>query len=156
MANKYSVLLKILVNSNSHLVFEFEGKIKFITVTQYQNVSDASMILKFRKKIYKIKPSKPIWKMGRRTQRWPASSSGTSFTKLFTAVIYECANQARLPAPGRISQPILLFAGISMRLPKCGAPHWRSARVGSGLVKFCNICPQERRQRSYQDQGPML
>ena len=27
MANKYSVLLKCLVNSNSHLVFKFEGKI---------------------------------------------------------------------------------------------------------------------------------
>ncbi len=50
MANKYSVLLELLVNSNSHLVFEFEGKIKFITVTQYQNVSEASMILKFTKK----------------------------------------------------------------------------------------------------------
>jgi hypothetical protein len=27
MANRYSVLLKFLENSNSHLVFEFEGKI---------------------------------------------------------------------------------------------------------------------------------
>ncbi len=35
MANKYLVLLKFLVNSNSHLVFEFEGKIKFIAVTYF-------------------------------------------------------------------------------------------------------------------------
>ncbi len=33
MANKYLVLLEFLVNSNSHLNFKFEGKIKFIAVT---------------------------------------------------------------------------------------------------------------------------
>jgi Na+/H+-dicarboxylate symporter len=33
MANKYSVLLNFLVNSNSHSVFKFKGKIKFIAVT---------------------------------------------------------------------------------------------------------------------------
>ena len=33
MVNKYLVLLNFLVNSNSHSVFKFEGKIKFITVT---------------------------------------------------------------------------------------------------------------------------
>jgi hypothetical protein len=33
MANRYSVILKFLVNSNSHSIFEFEGKIKFIAVT---------------------------------------------------------------------------------------------------------------------------
>jgi len=33
MANRYSVHLKFLVNLNSHLVFEFKGKIKFIAVT---------------------------------------------------------------------------------------------------------------------------
>jgi hypothetical protein len=32
MVNKYSVLLEFLVNSNSHLVFKFKGKIKFIAV----------------------------------------------------------------------------------------------------------------------------
>ena len=33
MVNEYSVLLNLLVNSNSHSVFKFEGKIKFIEVT---------------------------------------------------------------------------------------------------------------------------
>jgi hypothetical protein len=33
MANRYLVLLKVLVNLNSQLVFEFEGKIKFIAIT---------------------------------------------------------------------------------------------------------------------------
>ncbi len=33
MANKYSFLLKFLVNLNSHAVFKFEGKIKFIGLT---------------------------------------------------------------------------------------------------------------------------
>jgi len=33
MANRYSVLLEFFENSNSHLVFKFDGKIKFITVT---------------------------------------------------------------------------------------------------------------------------
>jgi hypothetical protein len=32
-ANRYLVLLKFLENSNSHSVFEFKGKIKFIAVT---------------------------------------------------------------------------------------------------------------------------
>ncbi len=31
MANRYSVLLKFLENLNSHLIFKFEGKIKFIS-----------------------------------------------------------------------------------------------------------------------------
>jgi hypothetical protein len=31
--NRYLVPLKYLVNSNSHLNFEFEGKVKFIAVT---------------------------------------------------------------------------------------------------------------------------
>jgi hypothetical protein len=31
--NRYLVLLKYLVNSNSHSNFKFEGKIKFIAVT---------------------------------------------------------------------------------------------------------------------------
>ena len=33
MANRYSVLLKYLVNLNSHSNFKFECKIKFIAVT---------------------------------------------------------------------------------------------------------------------------
>jgi hypothetical protein len=33
MANSYSVLLECLENSNSHSIFEFEDKIKFITGT---------------------------------------------------------------------------------------------------------------------------
>jgi hypothetical protein len=33
MGNRYSVLLKFLVNSNSNSNFEFEGKIKSIAVT---------------------------------------------------------------------------------------------------------------------------
>jgi len=33
MANRFVVLLEFLVNSNSHLIIKFEGKIKFITVT---------------------------------------------------------------------------------------------------------------------------
>ena len=33
MANRYSVLLKFLVYLNSHSVFKFKGKIKFIAVT---------------------------------------------------------------------------------------------------------------------------
>jgi hypothetical protein len=33
MANRYSVPLEYLVNLNSHLNFEFEGKIKFIAIT---------------------------------------------------------------------------------------------------------------------------
>jgi hypothetical protein len=36
MVNRYLVLLEFLVNSNSHFVFEFEGKIKFIAVTYYR------------------------------------------------------------------------------------------------------------------------
>ncbi len=36
MANRYSVLLEFLENLNSHSVFKFEGKIKFIAVT-YNN-----------------------------------------------------------------------------------------------------------------------
>jgi hypothetical protein len=42
MANRYLVLLKFLVNSNSHLNFEFEGKIKFIEVIFFysRNVED--------------------------------------------------------------------------------------------------------------------
>ena len=34
MANRYSVLLKFLENLNSHLVFKFKGKVKFIAVTK--------------------------------------------------------------------------------------------------------------------------
>jgi len=33
MANRYLALLEFSENLDSHLVFEFEGKIKFITVT---------------------------------------------------------------------------------------------------------------------------
>ncbi len=33
MANRYSVLLEFLENLNSHLILEFEGKIKIISVT---------------------------------------------------------------------------------------------------------------------------
>jgi hypothetical protein len=33
MAEKYSFLLKFLLNLNSHAVFKFEGKIKFIGLT---------------------------------------------------------------------------------------------------------------------------
>jgi hypothetical protein len=33
MANRYLALLKFLENFNSHSVFKFEGKIKFIEVT---------------------------------------------------------------------------------------------------------------------------
>jgi hypothetical protein len=38
MGNKYLILLKFLVHSNSHSVFKFKGKIKFITVTQTFNL----------------------------------------------------------------------------------------------------------------------
>ncbi len=34
MANRYSIIFESLENWNSHSVFEFEGKIKFITVTK--------------------------------------------------------------------------------------------------------------------------
>jgi hypothetical protein len=39
MANRYSVLLKFLENSNSHSVLKFKGKIKFIAVTYTATVS---------------------------------------------------------------------------------------------------------------------
>ena len=39
MANRYSVPLEYLVNSNSHSNFEFDGKIKFIAVT-YETFND--------------------------------------------------------------------------------------------------------------------
>jgi len=50
MANRCLVPLEYLVNSNSYLNFEFKGKIKFITVTQYrfQNFEDNG------KKVYNI------------------------------------------------------------------------------------------------------
>jgi hypothetical protein len=35
MANRYLILQNFLVNSNSHSVFKFKGKIKFITVRAY-------------------------------------------------------------------------------------------------------------------------
>jgi hypothetical protein len=34
MVNRYLVLLEFLVNLNSHSVFQFEGKIKFIAATR--------------------------------------------------------------------------------------------------------------------------
>jgi hypothetical protein len=37
MANRYLALLEFLENLNSHLIFEFKGKIKIITVT-YQKL----------------------------------------------------------------------------------------------------------------------
>jgi len=42
MANRYLVLLEFLENSNLHLVFKFEGKIKFITVTLCLSVNCAA------------------------------------------------------------------------------------------------------------------
>jgi hypothetical protein len=50
MANRYSGPLKYLVNSNSHLNFEFEGKIKFIAVTKV--IYCPSMILTVVIKLY--------------------------------------------------------------------------------------------------------
>ncbi len=41
MMNRYLVPLKYLVNLNSHLNFKFEGKIKFITVTKWQQHATA-------------------------------------------------------------------------------------------------------------------
>ncbi len=45
MANKYSVLLKFLVNLNSHSVFKFEGKIKFSTCIAWQSLFALSMCI---------------------------------------------------------------------------------------------------------------
>ena len=51
MANRYLVALKYLVNSNSHLNFEFEGKIKFIPVTLLQTLQKETH---YNIKIYNI------------------------------------------------------------------------------------------------------
>jgi hypothetical protein len=37
MANRYLVVLKFLVHLNSHLVFEFEGEIKFIAFINHRH-----------------------------------------------------------------------------------------------------------------------
>ncbi len=48
MANKYLVLLEFLKNLNSHSVFEFKGKIKFITVTCDRLWTDSKFDLVYR------------------------------------------------------------------------------------------------------------
>ncbi len=45
MTKRYSVPLKYLVNSNSHLNFEFEGKIKFIADTWVMPQLDSIVII---------------------------------------------------------------------------------------------------------------
>jgi hypothetical protein len=51
MVNKYSVLLKFLVNSYKHAAFEFKGKIKFIVVTQ-PNISQVPVFWGFELLIF--------------------------------------------------------------------------------------------------------
>jgi hypothetical protein len=88
------VLLEFLENSNSHSVFEFKGKIKFIAVTNLQQPF--------------LPTSRPPFHRSIR-QRDPAGAGGNAETgsgddgldprhrpgvnpiKLFTAVIYKCS-----------------------------------------------------------------
>jgi hypothetical protein len=84
MANRYSVLLKFLENSNSHLIFEFEGKKKFRSylVFMKNKGNDAAMLLRFI-------GSTPF---GRKPFDRSTSDQKTSVTnviKLFTAVRFD-------------------------------------------------------------------
>jgi hypothetical protein len=57
MANKHKVLLKFFVNLNSHSVFKFKGKIKFIAVTY---PDDRIKLFSMRSKTDLPKVEKPV------------------------------------------------------------------------------------------------
>jgi hypothetical protein len=73
MANRYSVLLEFLKNLNSHSVFKFEGKIKFIAVTYFKQEK------KFC--VFGLNPSTKI------IRKLKILFQGACTTKTFTAVI---------------------------------------------------------------------